>query len=103
MSRITGPSCNAMAHFAAATSSASEVSRFCTETTWNPLLLSPLVELGALYWLVFFFGGIPACFALNPQELMSQFTHTSWTAKEGIPGPVRAIAQTKDGYLWRQA
>ena len=43
---------------------------------------------------------VPASFALNPQELMSQFTHTSWTPKEGIPGPVRAIAQTKDGYLW---
>jgi len=34
---------------------------------------------------------------------MSQFTHTSWTPKEGIPGPVRAIAQTKDGYLWLAA
>src|SRR5258708_13096318 len=31
---------------------------------------------------------------------MGQFTHTSWTVKEGIPGPVRAIAQTSDGYLW---
>jgi PAS domain S-box-containing protein len=31
---------------------------------------------------------------------ISQFTHTAWTAKDGIPGPVRAIAQTQDGYLW---
>jgi signal transduction histidine kinase/ligand-binding sensor domain-containing protein len=31
---------------------------------------------------------------------ISQFTHTSWTAKDGLPGPVRAIAQTQDGYLW---
>jgi signal transduction histidine kinase/ligand-binding sensor domain-containing protein len=38
--------------------------------------------------------------ALDPQKLISQFTHTSWTAKEGVPGPVRAIAQTPDGYLW---
>src|SRR5258708_15677679 len=38
--------------------------------------------------------------ALDPQKLISQFTHTSWTAKDGIPGPVRAIAQTPDGYLW---
>lgn len=38
--------------------------------------------------------------ALDPQKLISQFTHTSWSAKDGIPGPVRAIAQTPDGYLW---
>lgn len=38
--------------------------------------------------------------ALDPQKLISQFTHTSWTAKDGLPGPVRAIAQTPDGYLW---
>src|SRR5207302_10238358 len=28
------------------------------------------------------------------------FTHTAWSAKDGIPGPVRAMAQTQDGYLW---
>ena len=38
--------------------------------------------------------------ALDPQKLISQFTHASWTAKDGVPGPVRAIAQTPDGYLW---
>ena len=38
--------------------------------------------------------------ALDPQKLISQFTHTSWTAKDGVPGPIRAIAQTPDGYLW---
>ena len=38
--------------------------------------------------------------ALDRQKLISQFTHTSWTAKDGVPGPVRAIAQTPDGYLW---
>ena len=38
--------------------------------------------------------------ALDPQKSISQFTHTSWTAKDGIPGPVLAIAQTPDGYLW---
>ena len=38
--------------------------------------------------------------ALDPQKSMSQFTHAFWTAKDGIPGPVRAIAQTPDGYLW---
>ena len=38
--------------------------------------------------------------ALDPQKSISQFTHTSWSAQDGIPGPVRAIAQTPDGYLW---
>lgn len=38
--------------------------------------------------------------SLDPDKSISQFAHTSWTAKDGIPGPVRAIAQTKDGYLW---
>src|SRR6266849_164855 len=42
---------------------------------------------------------IPA-HALDPQKLISQFTHTSWTEKDAVPGPVRAIAQTPDGYLW---
>jgi ligand-binding sensor domain-containing protein len=44
-------------------------------------------------------SAIPAK-ALDPQKRISQFTHTSWTAKDGVPGPVRAIAQTPDGYLW---
>jgi len=38
--------------------------------------------------------------ALETPKSISQFTHTAWSAKDGIPGPVRAIAQTQDGYLW---
>jgi signal transduction histidine kinase/ligand-binding sensor domain-containing protein len=38
--------------------------------------------------------------ALTPEKLISQFTHTVWSAQDGIPVPVRAIAQTPDGYLW---
>src|ERR1700704_2755046 len=38
--------------------------------------------------------------ALDPQKSISQFTHTAWSAKDGLPGPVRAITQTADGYLW---
>jgi ligand-binding sensor domain-containing protein len=41
--------------------------------------------------------------SLNPSKSISQFAHTSWTAKDGIPCPVRAIAQTKDGYLWSES
>jgi signal transduction histidine kinase/ligand-binding sensor domain-containing protein len=37
---------------------------------------------------------------LDPNKTIGQFTHTLWSAKDGIPGPVQAIAQTSDGYLW---
>ena len=32
--------------------------------------------------------------------LLSGYTLTSWATKDGLPGTVRAIAQTDDGYLW---
>jgi ligand-binding sensor domain-containing protein len=38
--------------------------------------------------------------ALDPNKAIGQFTHTSWSVKDAIPGPVVAIAQTPDGYLW---
>src|SRR6202158_3240473 len=56
----------------------------------------------ALFWAslaVAWTAAAPAC-ALDPQKSISQFTHTAWTAQDGIAGPVRAIAQTRDGYLW---
>src|SRR5258708_24700538 len=56
----------------------------------SAVLLSPLIA---------FLFATPL-HALDPKKSMSQFTHTSWSAKDGIPGPVRAIAQTADGYLW---
>ena len=37
---------------------------------------------------------------LSPRRRLSQYAHTAWTAKDGIPPPIRAIAQTPDGYLW---
>lgn len=38
--------------------------------------------------------------ALAAQRHIGQFHHTSWTVKEGAPGQVTALAQTRDGYLW---
>jgi signal transduction histidine kinase/ligand-binding sensor domain-containing protein len=38
--------------------------------------------------------------ALDVHKSISQLTHTSWSAKDGIPGPIRAITQSADGYLW---
>jgi PAS domain S-box-containing protein len=45
-------------------------------------------------------SGVTSAPALDPQKAITQFSHTAWSAKDGIPGPVRAIAQTPDGYLW---
>jgi len=40
-------------------------------------------------------------FALNPRRTFTQYTRTVWTQEHGLPqDTVRAIAQTKDGYLW---
>jgi signal transduction histidine kinase/ligand-binding sensor domain-containing protein len=51
-----------------------------------------------LAWLL---AGCPCAFALNPALAVSQYAHTSWTIREGFTkGPIRAIAQTPDGYLW---
>ncbi len=39
--------------------------------------------------------------ALNPHRTLTQYTRTVWTQEHGLPqDTVRAIAQTKDGYLW---
>ena len=40
-------------------------------------------------------------FALNPARALTQYTRTVWTQEHGLPqDTIRAIAQTKDGYLW---
>jgi signal transduction histidine kinase/ligand-binding sensor domain-containing protein len=31
---------------------------------------------------------------------MAQFYHTAWTAKDGAPSQINALAQTQDGFLW---
>ena len=42
-----------------------------------------------------------ACsFALDGSFQVIQYAHSSWTAREGLMGSVRAIVQTPDGYLW---
>lgn len=40
----------------------------------------------------------PAAEPIN--RTIDQLQHTAWTAREGAPGPIFAIAQTTDGYLW---
>ncbi|HEY8877984.1 MAG TPA: two-component regulator propeller domain-containing protein [Roseateles sp.] len=43
----------------------------------------------------------PLARAADPPLQIAQYAHTSWTARDGANlGPVFAIAQTADGYLW---
>src|SRR5579871_5883549 len=45
--------------------------------------------------------GVPPAFALNPHRAITQYTRTVWTQEHGLPqDTIRAITQTKDGYLW---
>ena len=40
-------------------------------------------------------------FALDPRKSLTQYSHTIWTQERGLPqDTIRAITQTKDGYLW---
>ena len=38
--------------------------------------------------------------ALDPHQSLSDLYHSAWTAREGIPGSIFALAQGNDGYLW---
>jgi len=38
--------------------------------------------------------------APSRDRTLSELHHTSWTAKDGVPGEISALAQTSDGYLW---
>ena len=38
--------------------------------------------------------------ALDPARSIAQLKHTRWTVDDGAPLNIRAIAQTRDGFLW---
>jgi ligand-binding sensor domain-containing protein len=44
--------------------------------------------------------GVGLLQAETSDRMIGQFVHTSWSAKEGAPGNVYALAQTTDGFLW---
>ena len=44
---------------------------------------------------------VPATYAMDPARDVSQYVRDEWGSEQGFPGgPVYAIAQTPDGYLW---
>ena len=48
-----------------------------------------------------FLLGSPPALALDPSLDISQYAHTAWNVRDGFPlGPIFAMAQTPDGYLW---
>ena len=56
-----------------------------------------LITIGTLAMLLW----SPAALALDPSLDVSQYGHTSWTARDGFSlGAIFAMAQTPDGYLW---
>ena len=47
------------------------------------------------------FGFAAPAHAIDPDRAMSQYVHERWGTDRGFPpGPVYAIAQSSDGYLW---
>ncbi len=59
-----------------------------------------LKPLRAGVWLPFLLAAVPAL-ALNPAKSLLQYNCRVWTRQNGLPANgVKAIAQTRDGYLW---
>jgi len=50
-------------------------------------------------WLLLLAASLPAV-CIDRDRRMDQLLHTSWTARDGAPGEITALAQTTDGYLW---
>ena len=39
--------------------------------------------------------------ALDPRKAIAEYSHITWNQREGLPwGPIYALTQTPDGYLW---
>jgi ligand-binding sensor domain-containing protein len=59
------------------------------------------VYLKALLAVCFCYALTMPALALNPRRALTQYTRTLWTQENGLPqDTVRAITQTKDGFLW---
>jgi ligand-binding sensor domain-containing protein/signal transduction histidine kinase len=59
---------------------------------------STLAATGLVACLAAFTG---TAYAVDPNRAMSQYVHERWGTEQGFPpGPVYAIAQSSDGYLW---
>ncbi len=61
-----------------------------------------VVNIGAriLGLCLLFFLSFASANALDRNRSINQFHHTAWTARDGAPSQISALAQTADGYLW---
>lgn len=60
-----------------------------------------LRQMAATRYVILLLCLMPLGWGLNPQRRMSQYAHRQWTQAEGLPqDTVRALAQSRDGYLW---
>jgi signal transduction histidine kinase/ligand-binding sensor domain-containing protein len=69
----------------------------------KPMPQSPTKRGCVLLAILICIISVLACTSVSADDryrTISQLQHTSWTPKDGAPGVVQALAQTKDGYLW---
>jgi ligand-binding sensor domain-containing protein/signal transduction histidine kinase len=60
----------------------------------SPRLIAGLAALAGLFC-------VRTAYAIDPHRAMSQYVRDRWGVEKGFPkGPVYAITQTTDGYLW---
>jgi signal transduction histidine kinase/ligand-binding sensor domain-containing protein len=60
-----------------------------------------MTRLRLLALLVVVLGLPRMVMAVSPSTPITQYVHTAWRLEDGLPeGAPRAIAQTKDGYIW---
>src|SRR5580692_8355548 len=60
-----------------------------------------ILAMGPGVLLIMLLVGPSSALAQDPSLDVSQYAHTAWRIRDGFSkGPIRAIAQTPDGYLW---
>src|SRR5579863_1042837 len=54
-----------------------------------------------MFVLILLLGEFTGAKALDPRTALTQYSVSLWTEEHGLPqNTIRAITQTKDGYLW---
>ena len=54
----------------------------------------------AVLWILTAISLSVPVYSLDLDRTLTQFLHSSWTARDGSPVQIKALAQTRDGYLW---
>ena len=70
----------------------------CASGAWHSLIASHCVLLAGILLINVV---INPAYAIDPKRAMSQYVRERWGTEQGFPrGPVYAITQAADGYLW---